>query len=143
MREELEQNLMDEFNFMIARNLWSGKKLDFAFPCECSDGWFDLIYNLCQEIQKVLDKESPEFIEGFYPVQIKEKFASLRYYTTYGNDEIFKLINEAEGKSEVTCEVCGVKGEVCIRGIWLRCLCEKCRDEQGYRDCRKRDEEII
>lgn len=125
MREDLEQKLMDEFSFMEARNVWTGEKLGFPMPCSCGDGWFNLIYDLCSKIQKVLDKESPEFAEGFFPEQIKSKYASLRFYTTYGNDEIFKLINEAESKSETICEICGRPGEV-RPGGWIMTLCDEC-----------------
>jgi hypothetical protein len=125
MREELEQKLMNDFPFMEARNVWTGEKLGYPMPIECSDGWFNLIYDLCSKIQKVLDKESPEFVEGFYPIQIKSKYASLRFYTTYGNDEMFKLIDEAERESETICEKCGQPGEV-RPGGWITTLCDEC-----------------
>jgi hypothetical protein len=128
MRQELEEKLMHEFPFMQARNLWTGKKLDFPKGCECGDGWFDLIFELCSQIQKVLDKQSPEFVESFYPTQIKEKYATLNFYTTYHNDEIFELIDEAETKSQSICEECGDKNAT-IRGQlpgWIYTRCDEC-----------------
>lgn len=125
MREALQEKLMHEFPFMQARNVWSGEKLDFPIYCECGDGWYGLIMDLCRQVQKVLDKESSKFVEGFYPIQIKEKYGGLRFYTTYGNDEIFKLIDEAEEKSTKICERCGNPGV--LRGnSWLYTLCDEC-----------------
>lgn len=125
LREDLEQKLMDDFPFMQARNAWTGEKLGFSIGCSCGDGWFNLIYELCEGIQKVLDKESHEFVEGFYPIQIKEKYGGLRFYTSYGNDEIFDLIEKAEQKSYGICERCGKAGEV-RPGGWIMTLCDNC-----------------
>ena len=118
---------MDDFSFMQARNIWTGEKLGFPISCSCENGWFDLIYDLCNKIQKVLDKESSEFVEGFYPIQIKEKYAELRFYITYGNDEIFTLIENAVLKSKSICENCGKAGS--IRGQlpgWIYTRCDRC-----------------
>jgi hypothetical protein len=42
MRQELEEKLMQDFPWMEAKHIWTGKKLDFPTPCECEDGWFNL-----------------------------------------------------------------------------------------------------
>ena len=125
LREDLEQKLMNDFPFMQARNAWTGEKLGFPIGCSCGDGWFNLIYDLCSKIQKILDNEAPEFVKGFFPVQIKEKYAGLRFYTTYGNDEIFELTNKAEDKSYEVCEICGSPGSVRGTG-WIYTRCDKC-----------------
>jgi len=57
--------------------------------------------------------------------QVKEKFGSLRFYMTSGNDEIYDLIDEAEAKSRVTCEECGEPGEEKPMS-WIRTLCDGC-----------------
>ena len=120
MREELEQKLMSEFPFMQARDM-SGKLLDFPVPCECEDGWFDLIYKLCSDIKQVLSAD----FNDFFVTQVKEKYGGLRFYVTYGNEEIFDLINAAEAKSEMTCEVCGEVGEI-RNQYWAKTLCDGC-----------------
>lgn len=43
--------------------------------------------------------------------QVKEKFGTLRFYMDYATDEMYKLIEEAEAKSAITCELCGAFGE--------------------------------
>jgi hypothetical protein len=139
MKRELEEKLFRQFPWLEARNVWSGKKLGFCISMSCDDGWYQLINDLCKGIDKVLKNCSPEFVEGFFVEQVKEKFSTLRFYTSYGNDEIFGLITEAEEKSSKTCEHCGNDGELCTRHSWLRTLCDKCRVENGFEKCRKED----
>lgn len=125
MKLEFEQRLMDDFPFMEARNVWTGKKLGFPSNCECNDGWFGIIYKLCLNIQSVLNYQSKKFIDGFYIIQIKEKFGGLRFYTTYTNNDINKLIDDATKKSLETCENCGAEGKV-RNGSWILTLCDNC-----------------
>ena len=56
--------------------------------------------------------------------QVKEKYGTLCFYMTSASDEMYKLIGEAEKKSEVTCEVCGNKGEGRNDYGWYSTLCE-------------------
>ncbi len=142
MKQELEQKLMDAFPFMEARNAWTGKKLGVPMPCENDDGWFDLIYELCNKIQTSLKNSSKEFVKGFFPMQIKEKLAELRYYTTYDNEEISNAINDATNKSLKTCEICGKDGKMKCRGTWYKTLCEECTETHGYRDFKEADRNI-
>jgi RNA polymerase-binding transcription factor DksA len=108
----------------------------------CGDGWFDLVYETSQKIENVI-KNSRDFDmdEDFLPyvVQIKEKFAGLRYYISNGNNEIFNIINEAEQKSYSICEDCGTKENVIgykpltEQSKWYFTLCENCREKQTKR----------
>jgi hypothetical protein len=91
------------------------------FGFECGDGWFQLIWDLSEKLEKL--------IEGFgeieYPpkaVQVKEKYGTLRFYMTSTNGIMDKFIDEAENRSAHTCEVCGRRGK--IRGSrWSYCAC--------------------
>ena len=87
---------------------------------ECGDGWFDLIKELSAKLEPL----------GIVAAQVKEKFGSLRFYTTGEPvevaDEVDRAIDEAEAKSEVTCEDCGKPGEI-NDGCWLSVRCESCR----------------
>lgn len=139
MKIELEQKLMDNFPFMRARNLWTGKLLNFAISCDCDNGWFDLIFNLCKNIQEILNKKPKNFVKGFYPLQIKEKYAGLRFYVSYGDDDIFKLIDEAEYKSNNICEICGNEGFLCIKNTWYKTLCEVHMNEMDFVKLKKEE----
>ena len=56
--------------------------------------------------------------------QVKEKFATLRFYMTSATDEMYDLIHEYENKSGKICEECG-SGEGKLRNDgWLSTLCD-------------------
>jgi hypothetical protein len=100
---------------------------DTRFYIECGDGWYNLLDFLCKEIQKYLDKEpNPDF----KATQVKEKFGTLRFYTTMCDNYMEKLIEKAEHLSSITCENCGDRGKLSKKGYWLSTLCNKCRKER-------------
>ena len=91
-------------------------------PLECGDGWFDLIYEMCEKI---------EFLEppvSFWFEQVKEKFATLRAYTSFYNKDIEDIIDEASEKSSRTCEECGGEGSLVQNYGWYSTKCEKCNE---------------
>lgn len=126
MKEELEQKLMDEFIFMEAKNVWTGEKLNFPKSCECKDGWYNLIYNICKELNDlyISNRINPEEI---FVTQIKEKFGTIRFYTNGLIDGGYEIINKYEKLSEKTCEICGTKGEMIVNRGWYQTLCEEHR----------------
>lgn len=69
-------------------------------------------------------------------VQIKDKFASLCIYMSYTDDEIEKIIRDAEETCEHVCEACGRKRTELpipvtnVRG-WYRRICPWCKFERG------------
>ena len=59
------------------------QELRTAFPfmnkcCECGDGWFQLLYDLCQEITNRYEKDNKEV--DIEVGQVKEKFGTLCFY---------------------------------------------------------------
>lgn len=74
-----------------------------------------------------------EKYEAIYPraSQVKEKFAGLRFYMTYGTEEIYKIIHEAEAKSFKICDRCGGEGETLNTGGWLHAACKECLTKEG------------
>jgi len=129
MNEENTKKLIENFpNFWKhAENL---KASLMAFGFEVEDGWFPLLYKLCKDIQVELDGGDEKIKEYFYVVQVKEKFAGLRFYVSSASKEIFALITEAERKSYETCEKCGASGTVKIRGGWYKTLCQACAGDE-------------
>jgi hypothetical protein len=100
----------------------TSKNLIGSFGFECGDGWFNLLNELFTRMEKLQDKEDP-----FYIIQVKEKFAGLRVYTTHGSNELYLLVEEYEKISYTVCENCGSSATVQNDGGWLRTLCEKCK----------------
>jgi hypothetical protein len=60
--------------------------------------------------------------------QIKEKFGTLRVYSTGGDEFCSGVISMAQVMSSITCEECGMPGKV-RRGGWIITLCDTC-DQQ-------------
>lgn len=93
-----------------------------AFGFECGDGWFELLIELSGKIYSYLAKKNQ--LKDFYILQVKEKFGTLRYYTSWEDKVITKYIQDAENKSAKTCETCGAKGKLYTKG-WCVTLCPR------------------
>lgn len=83
---------------------------------ECGDGWYQIIYDLCNELIGV-DATPPT------AVQVKEKYGTLRFYIDNGIDEHYNIIDHYERLSGKTCEVCGEPGKI-RTGSWIKTLCD-------------------
>lgn len=76
-------------------------------------GWYPLVIELIKELDQLgWDRRVS---------CIKEKYASLKFYTDHKYDG---LIEEYESKSRRICEICGERGETRYRG-WEQTLCRK------------------
>ena len=138
MTDEKEKQLVERFDFL--RTSGDPMKDLMVFGFACNDGWFQTIWDLCEDLDK-MNKERMENIpqdeiakaildHGYNPyefkvVQVKEKFGSLRFYTNGANDKMYKRIREAEDATTEICEDCGQPGEM-RHGGWIKCQCDKC-----------------
>ena len=155
MCEELEKQLEKEFPFM-QKSRYDEHNLYHLYGCECGDGWYNLIHELCQEISERYEQEGKE--ADIVIAQVKEKFATLRFYYEYedvsvpihafdffggpslrftpndGGDEetvqlrndIANIVRSYEAKSGSVCEKCGKAGKIRKDLRWIRTLCEDC-----------------
>jgi hypothetical protein len=86
------------------------------FGFECDDGWFNILVRLSQYIQNYINsnnswvnkypeeyKEIPQ-VKAF---QVKEKFRTLRFYYSGGDEHISTVVSFVEHLSGFTCEVTG------------------------------------
>lgn len=78
MKAQLEQQLEQDFFFMRKSRIENEKNLYKSFGCECGDGWYDLIHDLCQSISERYECDGKSV--NIVILQVKEKFASLRFY---------------------------------------------------------------
>ena len=85
-------------------------------------GWEQIVWDLCEKIEPLADDE-------FRVTNVKEKFGGLRFYVSGGPDEVYKLIDEAEGLSFETCQSCGLPGTRGGSG-WIVTLCKLCGKEE-------------
>jgi len=114
MNKENDEKLFKRFKFFRPDLPITDSLMAFGF--ECGDGWFNLIWDLCEKIEPLVDKD-------FNVFQVKEKFGGLRFYVSSTTDEVFNLIEEAEGKSYKICEKCGKPSKVINKNGWLTTKC--------------------
>ena len=91
---------------------------------EVGDGWKTHVME-CHRQLKHLDP-------GYRISQIKEKFGGLRYYydSSYDfeniiNDVMDSVVQAAEYRCSITCEVCGAGGRMRYNFGWYKTLCDE------------------
>jgi hypothetical protein len=70
--------------------------------------------------------------------QVKEKFGTLRFYYSGGDDYVSGLVSMAESMSAVTCEECGNPGKQ-VGGGWITTLCKEHAEARGIYANDKKD----
>lgn len=104
------------------------------FGLEHGLGWLGIIHTLHYRLMHF----DPEYVV----YQIKEKFASLRFYarvdTTEMSDEdadkVANIIRDAEHATNTTCEICGAPGTATEKSGWWRTRCGECRQKEKEAD---------
>lgn len=125
MNEEKTKNLADEFPELFVDLYGDKRETCMAWGITCGDGWFDLIYYLCANIQNYITSNhmpQPKIL------QIKEKFGKLRFYISESDDYIRGMKWMAETISGMTCEICGEKGTLHLMAV----RCKKHRKKENY-----------
>jgi hypothetical protein len=108
MRKELEQKFQTRWPKWF-RDLYGDVTqncLHFGF--QHRDGWFDLVWRLCEQIEKVAGEGTPLKV-----APVKEKFGGLRFSFECGNHAYHAIgtqIAAAEQESFHICEVCSQPG---------------------------------
>ena len=123
MRKELQTRLKKDYPKFFDKRRYRGYgECRFLIDgIDCGDGWFEIIDEMFKRIYKLPDL--PVFL------QIKEKFGGLRVYYYGGhknNEEIDRIIDQAESDSFTVCEFCPSRGKVVVVGKWFKTLCPKC-----------------
>lgn len=94
-------------------------------------GWSQIVWDLCVEIDGLLDDDAAP---QFRVMQIKEKFAGLRFYWRMDNGDDIALrieaaVTSAEARAAAACQTCGDPGRLRNDGGWLCTLCDEHDDE--------------
>lgn len=131
MKKELQDKIINDFPKLFEdRGTWRN------FYFETGDGWYNLIYNACKELQEWSDKNNIQITL----LQIKEKFGPIRIYYMIVNDnglnvdqsEIDTIIERAEELSTQTCEKCGSMESVERTSFgWIKYFCEGCETKRA------------
>jgi len=118
----------------------------------CSRGWYPLLVELDEQLRALL----PNYVIH----QVKEKFGGLRYYWEPGDEVgdpsdaggeavvggevaiaererrielVQKLVDSAERRAGVTCELCGAAGQLHhTRAGRYKTLCPDCTEREDY-----------
>ena len=146
MKQELDALLCEKYPKMMINRTKPMMETCMCWGFECGDGWFNILDQLMGNIQHRIDwKEkqrdwairfnSTAAPEDMRPVpdtipqvtldQVKEKFGTLRFYYTGGDDYISGMVTMAEAISGTTCESCGNPGER-QGGGWIKTICSPC-----------------
>lgn len=137
MNSELEMKLQADFPFMQRESTSVYGNIYRCWGCECGDGWYSLIYELCNEITRAFELEDKPV--SIIIKQVKEKFGKLRFYYTFGDDllssvderdillrsEIKRIVKNFEGRSTNICEICGNDGHL-RKDTIIKSMCDNC-----------------
>jgi hypothetical protein len=133
MRKALEQKMVERWPTWF--NI-GGDIRDTAMPrgFEHGDGWFDLLWRLCEDLEPLVAKLEAVGGPKFEVLQVKEKFGGLRFYVNCRKEEaIRQRIGAAAQESFRTCEVCGQPGRLREDGR-IETLCNEHVRARGARD---------
>jgi hypothetical protein len=131
MNDELQNKLYDKYPKIFINKSASKYESALYWGLCCGEGWYNLITNLCENLQKYLD-EHPE-VPQVVATQVKEKFGTLCFYTEGGDGVTRQMEIDAVNLSGDTCENCGSTEEVTSTRGWITNLCKTCMAEHNER----------
>lgn len=142
MSPELDAKLCEKYPKLMVNRFKPMTETCMCWGFDCGDGWYNILNLLMANIQHHIDwknsqrelllkdnpykRSIPDAVSQVTLDQVKEKFGTLRFYYTGGDDYIRGLVSMAESMSAVTCEVCGKPGASNNSG-WIRTVCEEHR----------------
>jgi hypothetical protein len=129
MNSVLRQHLTNKYEifFEDRKKKIEELRIPFIFGYDCDDGWYHILDTLMGAIKHYTKYKG---IEPIKINQIKEKFGTLSFYYTGGDDYIHGLVSMASYMSSITCEVCGTTDGVGITtGGWIKHICKDCFDK--------------
>lgn len=129
MKEKLEKQLVKDFPLCFGDYRKNPMESCMAWGCECGDGWYQILHDACAKAEPIIakwleDNKNEEDYKEWAPrlSQVKEKYGTLRMYWSTYPDGLDEIEEEAERKSETTCETCGKEGKLRGEG-WYYLSC--------------------
>jgi len=132
MNRELQEELYQKYPEIFKQKDLSPQETAMCWGLSCGDGWFNLIDELCGNIQNRLENVNRNKPQEEHlicqAVQVKEKFGGLCFYIYGGDDYISGAIDLAESMSYYTCSQCGNKATNSKKDRgWIYTLCSSCK----------------
>jgi len=151
-------NILNQLMSQIQHHIdWKEKQRKWAMDynemaAQAKAGNFDLFEKSMESIvdQAYKEKRLAEIVAGdFREVpksipqvtldQVKEKFGTLRFYYSGGDDYISGMVSLAESMTAVTCESCGNPGER-RGGGWVHTYCTPCEEAREAKRAKEMEE---
>ena len=131
MKLELDKLLCEKYPKMMVNRDKPMQETCMCWGFECGDGWFNILDQLMGNIQHHIDwkNRKEEVVAQVTLDQVKEKFGTLRFYYSGGDDAIDGMVRMAESMSGVTCEECSAPAQTHGLG-WIRTICEPCETKR-------------
>ena len=125
MKKELDEELCSKYPKIFANRNSPMTETAMCWGFECGEGWYNIIDQLCANIQSHIDwqEKQGKVVPQVVAEQVKEKFGTLRFYYRGGDDIIDGMVRMSESMSSVTCEECGAPGRCGGKG-WISTRCE-------------------
>lgn len=96
---------------------------------EIDDGWKPMVKALVDlSTTYCHNQQLPFTLE-----QVKEKFGTLRFYYSGGDEYVHQLVDLVEASSGRVCEVCGKKATLRKDLGWLKTLCDEHYEQRKAR----------
>jgi hypothetical protein len=126
MKQELDNQLCEKYPKIFADRHKPMTETCMCWGFECGDGWYNILDQLCNNIQHYIDwkNRKEEIVPQVVAEQVKEKFGTLRFYYRGGDDYIEGMVRMADSMSSILCENCGATGKQRYGG-WIRTLCDE------------------
>lgn len=130
---EHNKELIADFPFLAPKNVFTGElddKYDYSWTIldEVPDGWIDLFLLMCDDLKKQLIEDN--FLDKFTIYQVKEKFGTMRIYTSSCSERINKIIRVYEYISQFVCYKCGKPAKLYDILHYTLPYCKDCLREQ-------------
>lgn len=135
MKAELQDKLYADYPSIFIQKDLDMTQTAMCWGISCGDGWYDLIDELCANIQNHVENFNRNKPEKDHIIcqatQVKEKFGGLCFYTYGGDEYIDGMISFAESMSYHICTECGQRSEKneSNRG-WIYTLCNSCKENK-------------
>ena len=132
MKQEFDKLLCERYPKMMVNRNKDMKETCMCWGFECGNGWFNILDHLMGNIQDHIDwkNRKEEVVAQVTLDQVKEKFGTLRFYYSGGDDTVRGMVRMAESMSAVTCEECGNPGKQ-VGGGWITTLCKTHAEIKG------------
>jgi len=126
MKQEHDEYLCKVYPKMMVNRNAPMTETCMCWGFECGDGWFPILNQLMGNIQHHIDwkNRTEEVVPQVVLEQVKEKFGTLRFYYSGGDDYISGLVSMAESMSGIMCETCGNPGTR-TSGGWIKTACKE------------------